>query len=98
MSRNPLKGAVSRESIRVKRRAFAREQELNTAAEFLPGGPEGTLPAIRVAGCLVFAYVRDGALQVSVDLDDAGRCGFWEGREIIPMELSVQGATVWEGK
>ena len=51
----------------------ARCRELNENADFLPAhfSDSETLPAVRIAGALVFAYVhpQDG-LVVAVDLDE----------------------------
>lgn len=75
------------------------ERLANESAEFLPAGNIGTdqekLPAVKVAGCLVFAYVEDGQLRVSVDLDDAGE--FWQSdqSDCVPMTIRVQGDTVF---
>jgi hypothetical protein len=76
------------------------ERQLNLAATFLPAvtDPEAmTLPAVEIAGILVFAYVKDGVLRVSVDLDTAGESDFWcDPETAVPMQLTVQGHTVYE--
>jgi hypothetical protein len=79
-----------------KKEMTEKERAANLAAEFMPMNPDpetGSLPAVKVAGCLVFAYVKDGLLRVSVDLDDASE--YWPG-ECTPMRLSVQGNPVFE--
>ena len=49
----------------------ADEAYVNRSAVFLPATGEHGLPALMVKGVLVFAYVRDGVIRVSVDLDDS---------------------------
>lgn len=76
----------------------------NEAALFHPytvaeDGTEG-LPAVEVAGVLVFAYVKDGELRVSVDLDTArhpdGPFMIIPGHEDeVPMVITVQGVPVF---
>jgi hypothetical protein len=78
------------------------EDEANRDAKFHQVGRElgaEGLPAVEVAGVLVFAYVRDGKLIVSVDLDtpdpqlmpsrDAN------GDGLVPMEITIQGKPVF---
>lgn len=59
----------------------------------------GTLPAIKVAGCVVFAYVLDGQLRVSVNLDEAREypwpVTYGTGKVSVPMRITVQGETVF---
>jgi hypothetical protein len=52
-----------------------------------------TLPAVQVAGAMVFVYVKDGKLCVSVDLDEAGAFS----PDPVPLEIAVQGTTVFTG-
>jgi hypothetical protein len=44
-------------------------EQVNERVSFLPMTNEDEKPCMQVAGALVFAYVQDGALVVSVDLD-----------------------------
>ena len=83
------------------------DRTANDAAEFLaasrndPDLDTDALPAIRVAGVLVFVYVDDGMLRVSVDLDDVGPentdadvldlYNVWQ----VPMVITVQGEPVF---
>jgi len=74
-----------------------REYRANRTAQFLPmSGPETalTLPAVKVAGAVVFVYVKAGKLRVSVDLDEAGE--FFP--DPVPLEVAVQGTTVFTGE
>jgi hypothetical protein len=53
------------------------DQAANLAATFHPASlePDGetwALPCIEIGGVQVYAYLRDGILVVSVDLDEAG--------------------------
>ncbi|MEV7177854.1 hypothetical protein [Kitasatospora sp. NPDC093679] len=69
-------------------------------ARFLPYRRDrpGTLPALSVAGALVFTYVdADGHLCVSIDLDTA-HPALVEGprtRATVPLRITVQGTTVF---
>jgi hypothetical protein len=60
----------------------------------------GTLPALQVAGVVVFAYLdldRDGVtLRISVDLDTVHRALLRPDRTV-PMHVTVQGDTVFRG-
>lgn len=71
------------------------ERAVNLAAEFLPARAEEdlSLPAVRIGSVLVFAYIKDGLLRVSVDLDDAGDMEVNGG---VPMRICVGGETVFE--
>jgi hypothetical protein len=80
------------------------DRAVNAAAVFHPFAvhDDGTqaLPAVEVAGVLVFAYVQDGQLRVSVDLDTAAGPGgpftVVPGREDeVPMTITVQGTPVF---
>ena len=51
--------------------------------------------ALEVDGCFVFVYVKDGMLQVSVDLDDAGAHLRHGPEELVPLHIAVQGSTVY---
>jgi hypothetical protein len=74
-----------------------REDRANRAARFFPmSGPEDalTLPAVKVAGAMVFVYVKAGKLRVSVDLDEAAE--FFP--DPVPLEIAVQGTAVFTGE
>lgn len=77
-----------------------QEIAANEGAEFYPAGEHGRLPAVKVAGCMVFVYVLDGQLRVSVDLDDAQEYSWpreWVSSDVrVPMRINVQGDTVFE--
>lgn len=71
---------------------------LNRAATFWPARPEepGTLPALEVAGVMVFAYLTEaGELLVSVDLDTASPV-LTSPRQTVPLRITVQGTTVYQ--
>lgn len=74
----------------------ASDDKLNRAARFLPMEAEDelSLPCIEVAGVLVFLYVKDGVVRVSVDLDTAELA---DSKGLVPLEVTVQGTTVFEG-
>ncbi|MFD8078995.1 hypothetical protein ACFV3E_40850 [Streptomyces sp. NPDC059718] len=71
---------------------------LHRMARFWPAdrAEPGSLPALQVAGVLVFAYVdSDGrTLRVSVDLDTTHPALVRNGK--IPMHVTVQGTTVYQ--
>jgi hypothetical protein len=71
------------------------ERAVNLAAEFLPARAEESmsLPAVRIGSVLVFAYIKDGLLRVSVDLDDADDM---EVNGEVPMRICVGGDTVFK--
>lgn len=79
----------------------ARERKANMAARFLPasGADDDTLPMIEVARAQVYAYVQEGILRVSVDLDQAGVADYWnvpeEIGECVPVQIDVGVDTVW---
>lgn len=84
----------------------ARERKVNMAARFLPatGADDDTLPMIEVARAQVYAYVHDGILRVSVNLDEASVADYWS-TDCVPVQIDVgsgSDATVWaadgEGK
>jgi hypothetical protein len=62
----------------------------------MPITSAGGLPAIRVADVLVFAYVKDGLLRVSVDLDEAADSWPTADSGGVPMRICVQGHVVFE--
>jgi hypothetical protein len=75
----------------------SREPGINRRVSFLPAASEDEKPCMQVAGALVFAYVRDGALVVSVDLDTAEPGTFaMYGDSCVPVQVTVQGTTVFE--
>lgn len=76
------------------------ESDLDLAmrATFLPKpnryGPE--LPAIEIGGILVFVYVKDGKLRVSVSLDTTDEDLLHGPDKLVPMQIDVQNDTVFE--
>lgn len=86
------------------------DQAANEAVAFDPGidpqrrkeGDNSLYPNITIGGAMVFVYVADGVLNVSVDLDDAlaGKSPVWatygssEDR-LVPVRISVQGTEVF---
>ncbi len=68
------------------------DMSLNRAAAFLPARDEGELPAIRVAGVLVYGYVHSGTLRVSVDLSESELA---RGEETTPVRVDIGDATVF---
>lgn len=87
-------------------RAFAEreareewEDEANHAAKLHPITREDGLPAIEVAGVLVFTYVKDGRLRVSVDLDTPAPQLMGDpdghGGGLVPITVTIQGHTVF---
>lgn len=75
------------------------DDEVNEGAAFLPKTNDDELPAIQVAGVTVFLYRKDGVMRVSVDLDDAGETTPTvdpDGERRVPIQITVQGQTVWE--
>jgi hypothetical protein len=77
---------------------YWREDGANRAAKLHPQTTPDGKPAIEVGGVLVFAYLKDGLLRVSVDLDtvDPKWMTGPEGEGRVPMRICVQGATVFE--
>jgi hypothetical protein len=80
------------------------DSQANAAATFIPATDEGTgPPAISIAGALVFAYVENGILRVSIDLDEAGDPAgpfalYGNGpadRDCIPVHITCQGTDVF---
>lgn len=68
------------------------EREVNENVSFLPAINEDEKPCMQVAGALVFAYVRDGALVVSVDLETAASGTFamyGPDGDCVPVEIHV---------
>jgi hypothetical protein len=47
------------------------EDRANEAAKFFPVLGDDQLPAVQVAGVMVFVYVKDGELHVSAHYDEA---------------------------
>jgi hypothetical protein len=77
------------------------DRDFNEAAEFLPYGPgpdaDGggeELPAIRIGGARVFAYLKGGVLRVSVDLDEVD--GLTGDGECVPVKICVGDFVVFE--
>ncbi|MFE7759673.1 hypothetical protein [Streptomyces sp. NPDC057429] len=82
-----------RVSARLRHR-FHRTARLLTARRSEPG----SLPALQMAGVLVFAYIDadSSAVRVSVDLDTAHRALLRPDRSV-PLEITVQGSRVFRG-
>lgn len=73
---------------------MAESQADGLGATFLPATNDDELPAIRVAGVLVFVYpTEDGTLRVSIDLDESELAVGPD--ELTPIEVTCQGHTVW---
>jgi hypothetical protein len=75
---------------------------VNAAAEYLPARWDDDTwcpPAVRIGDVLVFAYLRQGILQVSVDLDDVDPAtspfAVYGAQRCVPMRLEVHGQTVF---
>ena len=71
--------------------------QFNRAATFTPQSDEFTVPSITVAGAMVFVYVKDGELVVSVDLDEASD-EITTDNDTVPMRINVQGNEVFRGR
>jgi hypothetical protein len=81
------------------------EQAANLAAKFHPishvdenGDTGDELPCIEVAGAVVFAYVKDGYLRVSIDLDTTEPWLVQDaaGQSLIPVHVACQGDDIWK--
>ncbi|WP_329046887.1 MULTISPECIES: hypothetical protein [unclassified Streptomyces] len=61
-------------------------------------GEHDSLPALQVAGVLVFVYIdrERGTLCVSVGMDTAHRA-LLRADDCVPLEITVQGRTVFRG-
>jgi hypothetical protein len=74
------------------------DRAANAAAQFLPADPArpDDLPAVRIGGALVFAYVCEGTLCISADLDEMtpGVFRLYAGK--VPVQVAVQGDVVYE--
>lgn len=81
------------------RRRRARHYNRLPFARYLPAGNDDELPALRIAGALVFVYIdpsrEECTLRVSVDLDEAlpELCCLPDGT--VPLEVTVQGEVVF---
>jgi hypothetical protein len=65
-------------------------------SRYLPAaGPDEHDALYASNGALVFVYMKDGILRVSVDLDEAQMP---DGSDTVPMRIDVQGNTVFEGR
>lgn len=75
-----------------------REPVTNQAARFLPQAGEDSRPCIEVGGAVVFAYVRDGVLVVSVDVDTASAAVFdvYGADRCVPVRVNVGDSVVFE--
>jgi hypothetical protein len=69
------------------------DRDWNALATFLPPAHlddedgDRELPAIRIAGNLVFAYIKDGELVISAHLDESE---LLDGNGNVPIQISVQ--------
>lgn len=73
---------------------------INRAATFHPSRNDDELPAIEVAGVMVFAYVdATGTLRVSLDFDTADPDVFGEGDDgaalNVPVQVALSGQPVY---
>lgn len=75
-----------------------RERGWNEGVEFTPQRADDERPVMRLADCLVFAYVRDGVLHVSVDLEEADAELLLGVTQEVPMEVTVGGDIVWASR
>lgn len=79
-----------------------RAHDLNLAARFIPGDPDGfAIPMLRVAGVDVNVYVDSaGALRVSIHTDTGEEMPTeWaegDAEYVVPMRITVNGETVAE--
>lgn len=74
-----------------------RERAANQAATYHPMTDADTKPCIEIAGAQVYAYVEDGYLRVSVDLDTVES---WllrddSGELLVPIRIAVGAEDVW---
>ncbi|WP_432040846.1 hypothetical protein [Streptomyces chartreusis] len=76
----------------------SRAAELNHAARFLPAASADstTLPCIEIAGVQVYAYIRDGRVCVSVDLETA-EAELVRSDGTVPLTVDVGVDTVFKG-
>ena len=75
-------------------------RRLHRTARFWPARRDepASLPALQVAGVLVFAYIdsEQAVLRVSVDLDTTHRA-LLRPEGTVPLHITVQGTTVFRG-
>jgi hypothetical protein len=71
-----------------------RDAATNRAAVFHPMRTDDERPAIEVAGAFVFAYIRNGVLRVSIDLDTADTLAHGPA-QLVPVTVTVQGQVVY---
>lgn len=76
------------------------ERLFNHQAVFHPykledDGETEALPAVEVAGVLVFAYVKDGYLRVSIDLDTVDPKLHDNAKRLVPIMVKCQEDTIW---
>lgn len=79
-------------------RGFA-DRRANERASFLPMTTDDEKPCVQVAGALVFAYVENGALVVSVDLETAESgtyAKYGPDRDLVPVRVNVGSDPVFE--
>lgn len=75
------------------------QHHFNENATFLPKTNTDELPCLKVAGVRVFGYVdpADGALCVSVDLDDVDEA-ITASDDTVPTRIAVEGTTVYDSE
>jgi hypothetical protein len=81
-----------------------RDIAVNAAAKFYPAarttdpGDLALLPCIEVGGVQVYAYVRDGALVVSLDFDGTDPDAFdqYGPDGAVPVQVKLGGEEVYE--
>lgn len=77
------------------------ERGANAAAEFFPAVDEAdnngayAHPCMQVSGAQVYAYVQDGTLVVSVDLDTVSFPLHVLADNTVPVQVKVSGVTVY---
>lgn len=75
--------------------ASRRARRQNAVARFLPGNGHEAWPAITVAGCMILARVRDGRVDVAIDLDDAAPSLRTGPGGTVPVRVTIQGTDVY---
>ncbi|MEU6357855.1 hypothetical protein ABZ896_52700 [Streptomyces sp. NPDC047072] len=73
----------------------SRATELNHAARFHPASQDA-LPCIEIAGVQVYAYIRDGRVCVSVDLETTD-AELVRPDGTVPLTVDVGVDTVFKG-
>lgn len=62
---------------------------MEAPVEFLPQRTEDERPAVRVGDALVFVYMQDGTLRITVDTEDTD--------SPVDIRINVNYDTIWEG-